>query len=181
MQRIFKNFFGESSSKVGIMVASTPVASLTIMASPTSVYVGNNVTFSGKFTLDGKALAEKTVRLLKNGIQTKSTLTDTNGNYSMVWTADIAGSYSFWAEADDPALPPPGEPTSSTDDKTTDTATATYIGPLRRMLKGLRLFNPSVVSDTIIVNTEGTESETLRPRIIDIVLEKIKQFRLNQS
>lgn len=86
------------SPTVYIEVSTVPVEALSISVSPTSGYVGDTFTFSGRLTRDGVGVAGRVVSL--HGLPGISTgATDSGGNYSIPWVASEAGSFSVYAEA----------------------------------------------------------------------------------
>lgn len=103
-RRLYQQLFGAVSPTVSVTVRGA--TTLTIAASPLLVYVGQPITFTGKFARsDGTAIPYVQVRLFKETMQINTGSTDVSGNYSIAWTpaaVDI-GTAIMHTEATDPA------------------------------------------------------------------------------
>jgi len=84
------------SSTVTISIREKP--GLTITVDKTSGYVGDTFTFTGYYTIDGKPYPDREIVLYKDGVEIGRTKSDIDGAWTIKWTADSAGTFTFYAE-----------------------------------------------------------------------------------
>ena len=88
-----------------VTVSPVPVVALTLTVDKTTGYVGDTFVFRGKFTQNGVAVVGAIVTLFRDTIAVGTATTDSVGAYSIRWTANVTGSFSFHSEATTPAKP----------------------------------------------------------------------------
>lgn len=96
------------STEIKVTVYPRVYYTLSISSDKSSGYVGDSFTFGGNFRYNGNPVSGATVRLLRDGVEVGRTTTDSAGNWSIRWTADFEGMYTFVAEGTiPPGYPPP--------------------------------------------------------------------------
>lgn len=98
-------FFGQTRSpSIAISVQEVPrTYALTINADRTSVTRGEVISFTGFITWarngEGGSISGTTMYLYRDNIRVGETISNPDGSYRIRWTADVAGSFTFYTEA----------------------------------------------------------------------------------
>lgn len=94
------------SPTVTVTIHAIPVPALTLAVDKAEGYPGDTFNFSGTFTQDATPVAGQTVTLIRNGVAVGSAVTDSAGNFTIPWIADVEGVFTFHMEAEVPERPP---------------------------------------------------------------------------
>jgi len=85
------------SPVVTIMVVD---ASVSITVDKREGIIGDVFTFSGTVLVNGVGTPGVPVMLYRDGVVVGSAVTDVGGIWSIPWTADVSGTFTFHAEAE---------------------------------------------------------------------------------
>ena len=98
LRNLLDNLWGlATSDTIGVTVAEPPplVEVLTISADKMSIQTGEKVTFTGRYTVDGRGVSRE-ISLYVNNNPVMDMMCDSDGYYTISWSTPNAGSYNFY-------------------------------------------------------------------------------------
>lgn len=98
------------SPTISVTVYAAPVPELSVNVDKTTGYIGDTFTFFGTHVQDTTPVPGAEIILYKNGVEVGRSITDAAGGYSILWIADVEGTFSFHTETEAPPLPPLSSP-----------------------------------------------------------------------